>query len=335
MKLYCEYCGSPLKDTDERCENCGAINSHHKRAANDTPKTIQELKDWYVARNLPDENITRFFIGKNIKEPKAFGIYEERPGYFVVYKNKASGERAIRYEGTDEAYAVNELYLKLKSEILNQKSRNLSSNKNQKPKSRVKSAFQIIGFNLLAIISIIGLLLLIGLLEYKFNLVSKSGSMMLFTCLFFIPVVVIGVLLNTFVLHKRIKPVIHIGKKKLNLVGVWLLISLCCGIYIGNKYETPTYYRYDNITYCEYRHDFYEYNGADYYKIDDYDLPYELQENLDDYVWDHSDSSWFTEFEDSDTYSDIHYSDSDSDSGYDWDSGSSWDSGGTNWDSDW
>ena len=33
----------------------------------------------------------------------------------------ASGERAIRYQGVDEAYAVNELYQRLKSEIADQK----------------------------------------------------------------------------------------------------------------------------------------------------------------------------------------------------------------------
>ena len=58
----------------------------------------------------------RFFIGINYKKPKAFGIYQDGD-QFIVYKNKANGERAIRYQGTDETYAVNELYLKLKSEI--------------------------------------------------------------------------------------------------------------------------------------------------------------------------------------------------------------------------
>ena len=70
------------------------------------------------------EEVTRFFIGKNIKEPKAFGIYQDENGDYVVYKNKSVGERAIRYQGADEAYAVNDRYQKLKSEIANQKSRN-------------------------------------------------------------------------------------------------------------------------------------------------------------------------------------------------------------------
>ena len=64
-------------------------------------------------------------IGKNIKEPKAFGIYKDGRN-FIVYKNKANGQRAVRYKGTDEAYAVNELYMRLKEEILNQKSNNLT-----------------------------------------------------------------------------------------------------------------------------------------------------------------------------------------------------------------
>lgn len=42
----------------------------------------------------------------------------------MVYKNKNGGERVVRYRGTDEAYAVNELYQRLKIEIANQKSRN-------------------------------------------------------------------------------------------------------------------------------------------------------------------------------------------------------------------
>lgn len=88
------------------------------------PKTIDELQQWYWERNLPPEEITRFFIGKDIKEPKAFGIYQNKYGEFVVYKNKANGERAIRYQGDNEAFAVKEFLNRLKQEIKNQKSRN-------------------------------------------------------------------------------------------------------------------------------------------------------------------------------------------------------------------
>ena len=91
--------------------------------AHETPRTIEELRAWYAARNLPPEEVTRFFIGKDIKEPRAFGIYRDGDR-FVVYKNKDDGSRAVRYHGPDEGYAVNELYLRLKQEIENQKGRN-------------------------------------------------------------------------------------------------------------------------------------------------------------------------------------------------------------------
>ena len=77
MKIKCDYCGSYINDTDERCSNCGAVNNHLQRNSNEAPKTIEELKKWYVDHNLSDENITRFFIGKNYTEKRAFGIYKD------------------------------------------------------------------------------------------------------------------------------------------------------------------------------------------------------------------------------------------------------------------
>ena len=121
MKIKCEFCGSMIDETSERCPSCGAPLSGANRTASEQPKTIEELKAWYTAHHLPPEEITRFFIGKDIKEPKAFGIYRDGNGDIVVYKNKASGERAIRYKGSDETYAVNELYQRLKAEIADQK----------------------------------------------------------------------------------------------------------------------------------------------------------------------------------------------------------------------
>ena len=128
MKVKCEYCGNYFDDTLEKCPNCGAANNSIRRSTADQPTTVEELKKWYVANGLPPEEVTRFFIGVDYKEPKAFGIFkDEISGNFVVYKNKADGSRAVRYEGTDEAYAVNELYLRLKQEILEQKAHNLQN----------------------------------------------------------------------------------------------------------------------------------------------------------------------------------------------------------------
>lgn len=121
MKVKCNYCGSMIDETAENCPNCNAPLSGSNRVSDKQPKTIEELKIWYTGHHLPPEEITRFFIGKNITEPKAFGIYKNDLGDCVVYKNKANGERAIRYQGADEAYAVNELYQRLKAEIADQK----------------------------------------------------------------------------------------------------------------------------------------------------------------------------------------------------------------------
>lgn len=110
-----------IPENVEQCPYCGASNNSIKRTADGTPKTIAELAKWYEDRHLPPYEITRFFIGIDYRQPRAFGIYQAG-NEFIVYKNKADGTRAVRYQGTDEAYAVNELYLKLKDEIFKSKS---------------------------------------------------------------------------------------------------------------------------------------------------------------------------------------------------------------------
>lgn len=128
MKIFCEYCGASFDDTQTVCPHCGAANKGVARSVKEQPVTIEQLKQWYVERGLPPYETTRFFIGEDYKGKRAFGIYkDDHSGNFVVYKNKDDGSRAVRYEGTDEAYAVNELYMRLKQEILQQKSNNLKS----------------------------------------------------------------------------------------------------------------------------------------------------------------------------------------------------------------
>lgn len=146
MKIKCEYCNSYIDDSEEKCPSCGSPNRYYNRVGNQVPTTIEELETWYKEHNLPSYETTRFFIGIDYKEPKAFGIYkDEKTGKFIVYKNKDTGERKIRYEGKDEKYAVNELYMKLKEEILHQKSLNTNnSNKTTKPITLPKSVLAII-----------------------------------------------------------------------------------------------------------------------------------------------------------------------------------------------
>lgn len=140
MKVKCEYCGKLVDESLASCPNCGASMPTANRVASDQPKTIDELKQWYTDHKLPPEKVTRFFIGKDIKEPKAFGIYKDGSGDFVVYKNKSSGERVIRYQGTDEGYAVNELYQRLKSEIADQKANRAKKSSGSKKGSGKKSS---------------------------------------------------------------------------------------------------------------------------------------------------------------------------------------------------
>ncbi len=138
MQIKCDYCGALIDDSSKTCPKCGAPLSGVHRTAKEQPKTIEELKEWYVAHHLPPEEITRFFIGKDIREPKAFGIYRDNLGKYVVYKNKSTGERAVRYQGSDEQYAVNELYQRLKAEIADQKGNSTTGKKPQQPVKKKK-----------------------------------------------------------------------------------------------------------------------------------------------------------------------------------------------------
>lgn len=121
MKIPCEYCGQMIPETAQTCPHCGAANSRVKRTAYGVPTTIEELRAYCQQHNLPLQDM-RVFLGEDYRGAKAFGIYrDESTGNFIVYKNKADGTRAVRYEGDDEAYAVNELYLKIKERVDEQK----------------------------------------------------------------------------------------------------------------------------------------------------------------------------------------------------------------------
>ena len=139
MRSKCEYCGSYVESTEENCPNCGAVNPNHQRNAAGVPQTIEELKDFCAKHDLPLEQM-RFFIGVDYKKPKAFGIYQDGDGNFVVYKNKSDGSRAIRYKGTDEAYAVHDLYMKMQSDVQKQK-RQLSTGGASKAEQARRAAY--------------------------------------------------------------------------------------------------------------------------------------------------------------------------------------------------
>jgi len=134
MARYCEYCGSELTPDSFFCAACGAavpqsgaaVQSEPEQAPQrrkvQTPRTIDELTAFCERHELPLAKM-RFFIGLDYPGAKAFGIYRDGDGNFVVYKNKADGSRAVRYRGPDEAFAVKEIFDKLKEEATNQRRR--------------------------------------------------------------------------------------------------------------------------------------------------------------------------------------------------------------------
>lgn len=86
---------------------------------NSVQELIERTKEMPLERTkeMPLERM-RFFINEDKKEARCFGIYQEQDtGHWVVYKNKADGSRAVRYSGPDEAYAAQELWAKIQSEI--------------------------------------------------------------------------------------------------------------------------------------------------------------------------------------------------------------------------
>ncbi len=163
MQIKCEYCGEFFSDSEPQCPYCGGPNNQLKRTAEGQPATIEELLQFAQNKNIPLEKI-RFFIGVDYREPKAFGIYkDEGTGNFVVYKNKADGSRAVRYEGKDEAYAVNEIYQKLREEILRNNEKNAPANSgtsynagedDETRKNRKKFRLLLFGFILLAAVTL-------------------------------------------------------------------------------------------------------------------------------------------------------------------------------------
>ena len=374
MKIKCEYCGNYISDTDEKCPNCMAPNEHLKRVGNEVPTTIEELQIWYKEHNLPPEETTRFFIGKDIKEPRAFGVYkEESTGNFVVYKNKSTGDRAIRYEGKDEAYAVNELYLKLKEEIQNQKQiNNLRQHTPQQPityhytpqknKNILLRLLTNLGIVFLLIVIVPIIILIIGAsvsyypgyyesnnnLLYLYKNCSKKDNT---NCEWYIynqPSDEWTILLNKDIV---VKP--KYGGKTWNTSNrLYKKYNVTSQYYESDDYidlhppiPSKGYYNYNDQIYYYY-YGWYIYNNG---WEREYNPPEDVTHNPSSYYDSTTTSNDAYSFEDSDYYSShSNYNDDDDDdywsndydnddwdSGSDWDSSDSWDSGSTDWDSDW
>ena len=324
MEIKCEYCDNLIQDTVNVCPYCGAPNNNMSRAANKIPKTIAELKA-FCAEHRIDTARMHFHIGENYKAPKAFGIYKDGENY-IVYKNKADGTRAVRYKGKDEAYAVNEIYQKLKAEVLEVRERAAASG--ARPGSNGSSRAN----------------------AYKnpnnpFNAGSSTRSFM-----------------NT----KKKKKIGCLGWILIIFFGIpaalALLGSLLEALGLVKPEPNKGYYDYNGSTYYYNDDHWYEYDGSDWYSttVDD-----DLSDNFDDYYydsysgevfdedayysygnnwdddWDDDDWSWgsssSSSYDDDDDWSWDWGSDDDDDWGSSWDSDSDWDSwdSGSDWDSDW
>ncbi len=111
----CVFCGAFVSSRDRTCPQCGGANENYVSAyshAFSLPKTMDELKEYCTVQRLPLDRL-RFFIGEDYRAPKAYGIFRAGENRFVVYKNKSDGTRSVRYDGSDEAFAVSELFAKL------------------------------------------------------------------------------------------------------------------------------------------------------------------------------------------------------------------------------
>ena len=83
MRIKCEYCERYIDDTMAVCPYCGGTNTAYRRGGTGEPKTIEELRAFCHSHNLPLEQM-RFFIGEDYRGPRAYGIYRDGDGNFVV-----------------------------------------------------------------------------------------------------------------------------------------------------------------------------------------------------------------------------------------------------------
>ncbi len=323
MDKKCDYCDAQYDDSLDNCPHCGAANPYVRRGEG-VPRTIEELRAWYNTHNLPDERITRFFIGKNIKEPRAFGIYQDpQTGDFIVYKNKDTGERAIRYRGGDEAYAVNELYMKLKEEVGRQKATNIANRTvpsgGSRPRKRKTS--NIIGYT-------------VTLMTMLFFLTNAMKYAL------FIGIVV-SILLWIFKFSKE-SPAQRRNILRVNIIVLiaLMIMSLVSGLLAPNR--PNGYYNVGGNTYYSYRDNWYAYNDYtnDWYFYESGSGDTGLNgygDAITSTNWDYHDGVSFTgsDYYGTNFSSDDSYSSSDWDSSSDWSSDYSWDSGSSDWGSDW
>lgn len=313
MRIQCDYCGQFFDDQAENCPFCGAVNNAAHRAASGAPQTIEELKAFAARHGLPLEKM-RFFLGENYTGARAYGIYQDdNSGDFIVYKNKSDGSRAVRYRGKDEAYAVNELYQKMKAEVAVQKAHPSHGGSRSAPRAaanRPVRSGRRLGCLSWFLISFIALFVLSGLsslLDNRFHFTSSEPMP-----------------------HGYYQ---YGGTTYYPFHDDWYYWDDA----YDDWYETdPPVDFTDNYDDYFLSDSYYDVSGADFGSFYDGSV-YQEYSDSDYYDSDYYDSDYYDSYDDSYDYDDDYSSwdDDDWDSDWDWDSGSDWDSGWSDWDSDW
>ena len=105
---FCPLCGAPVAPMEEPQPEATPAQPET------TPRTVEELVALCDSFEVDPAN-HGFFIGKDEKDTPGYGLFLDAFGDYVFYHNHSSGDRAIRYKGRDEGYAVGEMYRRMKA----------------------------------------------------------------------------------------------------------------------------------------------------------------------------------------------------------------------------
>ena len=175
--VRCSFCDNLMSETDLNCPFCGTPHDPIKRGPSGVPRTISELKKFVDTTGISLARL-HFHIDEDYRGSRAFGIYRDpKTGNFVVYKNKDTGERAIRYEGPDEAHAVYEIYQKLKERMTmyrnNPMNRHTDLYKDPKP-DLLNIGSTKTGIIIVVIVTVF--MILLYMLSYSIGYIPNSGG---------------------------------------------------------------------------------------------------------------------------------------------------------------
>ena len=109
------------EDATEFCPLCGAPVAPEEKSEPEAspaqpetaPRTVEELLA-LCASFEADPAAYHFYIGEDEKDAVGYGLFVDEFGDYVFYHNHRNQQRSIRYKGRDEAYAVGELYRRMK-----------------------------------------------------------------------------------------------------------------------------------------------------------------------------------------------------------------------------